>query len=564
MLKFSELPYVQPSKDEAKRIILESKNMLKRAATPSEACDAYLKLGEAVIEPYTAQTLAQIRSTLDVKDEYYATMLRSGGMTLARVLKGMAGATNKFIASPYRKDLEERFGPQTFRYRTAMQKANSLKVVRDMMKESALVAKYSKLTASCSMELDGEKCGYYDLLRIMQSADRNKRRDAYRAIAGFVEGAAPELDAIYDEMLKVRIKKAKKLGYEKYIDYAYASKMRFDYTPEDTARFRDQVFRHITPIYGEIAQAQRERLGVETLTLYDAPTFYIEGNPGLTGDTKHIIAAAGKMFEEMSGETGEFFRYMTEYEMMDLEARPGKRLGGFALFLPKYKAPFICTNFNGTNEDVFAFTHEGGHAFQSYYSSRRQELSDYIASTSEINELHAMAMELLTYPWMELFFGDNADKYRAMHLARRLYSILYHVCVDEFQEEVYKDPGMSADRRRETWKRIEKKYVPSQDYDGNAYLESGGAWMMLTHPHIFLSPFYIIEYSLAQICAYQYYLSSLTDREAAWADYLRLCAAGGSKGYFDLLREGNLKNPFAGGVVREVTGKLRELIKEVL
>ena len=558
MQKFSELPYERPSPGEAAKITRESVKMLKNAETPAAAQEAYRKLSDAISGPYTAQTIAHIRRTLNIKDEFYTAELKSCGMTLARVMKRVAGATNKFIASPYRKDLEQRFGPQTFRYRTAMLKANSLKVIRETMKESSLVAKYSALAASCSAEFRGEKCGYYDLIKHMLSADRDERRNAYHILAGFYEGKAAELDALYDEMLAVRIKKAKKLGYDNYIDYAYASKMRFDYTPADVAGFRGQVLKHIVPIYNEFTDAQRALLGTETFTYYDAPVYYPEGNPAPIGDTAQIIAAAGRMFGEMSPETGEFFRFMTEYELMDLDARPDKQLGGYALFLPEYKAPFVFANFNGSGDDILAITHEGGHAFQTYYSSRRQELTDYIASTSEINELHAMAMELLTYPWMELFFGDGADKYRDMHIAQRLYSILYHVCVDEFQEAVYSDPGMSPAARRETWKKIEGKYAPWQNYDGNAHLGSGGAWMM--HQHIFASPFYIIEYSLAQICAYQYYFSSLENRDAAWEDYLRLCAAGGSKGYFELLREGNLQNPFDEGVVEEVAGKVKTMI----
>jgi len=249
---------------------------------------------------------------------------------------------------------------------------------------------------------------------------------------------------------------------------------------------------------------------------------------------------------------------MSEYELYDLKARQDKQLGGYCLFLLSYKAPFIFSNFNDTGEDVFTITHEGGHAFQAFHSSQQCELPEYLVSTSEVNEIHAMAMELLAYPWMEQYFGEDAEKYKTMHLARRLYSMLYHMCVDEFQEEVYKDPGMTAGQRRQVWKSIEKKYVPWCDYDGNEFLENGGSWMI--HQHIFQAPFYIIEYALAQICAYQYYFRSLENRDAAWADYLRLCTAGGSKGYFELLKEGNLKNPFDDGVVEEISKQVRGMV----
>jgi len=558
MQKFNDLPYSRPSKGESKKLIQTSKKMLKNAKTPEETHAAYLKLSEAIVEPYTAQTLAHIRSTLNTKDAFYAKESRSANLNLAMVMKQVAGVMKLVFTSPLRKDIEEKFGAQTLRYREAMLKNSGMSTLLLSMKEGSLVAKQRKLAASCSVEFAGNTCSYYDLLKLMQSEDREVRRGAFDALESFCEKAAPEMDKIYDELLKVRIKKAKKLGYQSYIDYAYASKMRFDYSPEDTAKFREQIHKHIVPIYKEIAEAQRKRLDVEKLMFYDEPVYYKDGNPKLTGGTEQVIAAMGKAFDEMSPETGEFFRFLKEYELFDLEARPDKQLGGYALLLLKHKAPFIMSNFNGTSDDVLVMTHEGGHAFQVYYSSRRQELLEYIVSTSEINEIHAMSMELLAYPWMEEFFGSDADKYRAMHLARRLYSILYHMCVDEFQEEIYKDPGMTAEQRRLLWKKVEKKYVPWCDYGGSGHFESGASWML--HQHIFLSPFYIIEYSLAQICAYQYYLRSLEDRDSAWADYLRLCAAGGSKGYFELLQEGNLKNPFDDGVVEEVANAVKALI----
>ena len=50
------------------------------------------------------------------------------------------------------------------------------------------------------------------------------------------------------------------------------------------------------------------------------------------------------------------------------------------------------------------------------------------------------------------------------------------------------------------------------------------------------------------------------DRQAAWADYLRLCRAGGTKGYFELLEIGNLENPFRDGTVeRSVSHVIEEI-----
>ena len=264
------------------------------------------------------------------------------------------------------------------------------------------------------------------------------------------------------------------------------------------------------------------------------------------------------MYRELSPETGEFFAFMMKYDLFDLETKPGKRPGGYCTSLPSFKAPFIFSNFNGTAADMGVLRHEAGHAFEGYTAGRLMPLPELAHSTSEINEIHSMAMEHFTYPWMHLFFGEKTDMYFYDHLWGAVNVIPYMCCVDELQHRVYDNPSMTAMERRAVWRELEREYMPWRDYDGNEFLEGGGFWMQ--KQHIFLYPFYYIEYALAQICAFQFYLRMLDDQPAAWADYLRLCRAGGSRGYFELLKIGNLENPFAEGTVEKaVSAVAREL-----
>ena len=182
------------------------------------------------------------------------------------------------------------------------------------------------------------------------------------------------------------------------------------------------------------------------------------------------------------------------------------------------------------------------------------------AATMEIAEIHSMSMEHFAYPWMKDFFGEKADDYCYAHLAEALVKIPYMVAVDEFQHRVFEKPAMTAKERRAVWHELEKTYLPWRDYDGHPFLEEGGFWMQ--KQHIFLFPFYYIDYALAQICAIQFYGRAKKDRKKAWADYYRLCQAGGSKGYFDLLKLAELDNPFHEGTVKKtVDGLLEDLFK---
>ena len=558
MQKFKDIEYKRPSVAGMIKTYRTSLKMFKSAKEASDAKAAFIKFHELIDNFETPYVIASIRNTMNVKDKFYEKEMKFYSAAMALVGAVAMGAVKKFLSSPFRADIDGEFGPQSLRYLEAQVKSNGLKTALEMIKEDNLTSKYKKAAASCSVEFKGETCNFYGLSKHMQSVDRDLRREAYGEWAKLHEKVSTEYDEIFDKLLAVRVKKASKLGFASYIDYAFVNRARFDYTVADTARFREQVLLHIVPVCERIFDAQRERLGLEKLRFYDEPMFYPEGNPKPSGNKDDIIAAAGKMYAELSPETDEFFKFMTEYELFDLETRQDKHLGGYCTHMLKYKAPFIFSNFNGTSADVDVMTHEAGHAFQCYLSSRRQILAEYVGSTAEINEIHSMAMEHFTYPWMELFFGEDAERYRRMHLAKSLCAIPYLVSIDEFQEEVYRNPRMSAMDRRKVWKKIEEKYLPWRDYDGNAFFESGAIWMR--QQHVFIYPLYYIEYALSQICAYQYYIRMLEDGGAAWADYFRLCAAGDSKGYFELLKEGNLKNPFDEGVVKEVTEAITALL----
>ena len=171
-----------------------------------------------------------------------------------------------------------------------------------------------------------------------------------------------------------------------------------------------------------------------------------------------------------------------------------------------------------------------------------------------------MSMEHFAYPWMESFFGEKYEKYLTAHLIGAIGVIPYMACVDEFQHRMYEQPDLDAHQRRQVWREIEKTYMPWRDYDGEPFLEEGGFWMQ--KQHIFLYPFYYIEYALAQMCAFQYYGRMKTDRAQAWQDYLRLCRAGGTRGYFELLEIGSLLNPFRDGTVAASLGHVVEEIRE--
>ena len=560
MVKFSEKEYKRPDVEGLKKVLKDATARVINAKNYREVRKAYFDVQEKRTETGTMVSIAYVRNTINTADEFYSDEVRWARQEMAKMIPLDNAWDKALTASAFRKDFEDEFGPQLFKLIDASLLTQDERIIPETIEVGDICQDYRKATAVASTEFRGEKCNFYGLLKHMQSTDRQERKEAFEAWAGLYEKISPELDAQYTKLTQLRSTMAQKMGFPSYTEMAYLSRRRFDYTQEDAARFREQIRQIVTPAVAEIYEKQKAKLGIDKLRYYDESLHFPEGNAAPIGTTEELVDKAQKMYRGMSPETGEFFDFMKEYQLFDLETRPAKQMGGYMTRFPAYKAPFIFSNFNGTDADVDVLTHEAGHAFQGYVSMRCIPVSALCGSTSEINEIHSMTMEHFAYPWMEYFFEDKVEKYLTAHLIGALASIPYLVSVDEFQHRVYAKPDMSAKERRSVWREIELKYMPWRDYDGNAFLEEGGFWMQKLH--IFLYPFYYIEYALSQICAFQYYGRMKEDRGAAWADYLRLCKAGGTKGYFELLKIGNLLNPFEDGTVEKATAHVIKEIRE--
>nr|WP_144363546.1 M3 family oligoendopeptidase [Lacrimispora amygdalina] len=548
MKKFAELQYVRPDMEKIFARVSGDIAVLKGAKNYEEFRNAYMDYVEADTELETSKTVAHIRNTINLLDEFYeAEMVYfNSQMPKYEILKKEMGEV--IVASPFKAEMEKEFGAILIQNMEAQKQLSDESIVDDQVKEAELVSRFMKTQAAATVEFKGEQIGNYGLLKIMQSTDRAERKEAFEAWAKLYEGIAPTLEEVYDGLVKVRAGMAKKLGFKSFIPMGYLRRRRFDYTEKELEVFRKQVREVVVPAAAKLYERQKEALGIDTLYYYDESIASPSGNPVPIGDKEYLVGEAQKMYRELSRESGEFFDFMMEYELFDLDSKHGKRAGGYCTTLPQYHAPFIFSNFNGTDADVNVLTHEAGHAFAGFTAAKYQKTPELCHSTSEINEIHSMSMELWTYPWMENFFGDKAEEYRREHLADALMKIPYMLCVDEYQHKVFKNPEMTTMERRAVWSGLEKIYMPWRNYAGNEFLESGAFW--IKQQHIFLYPFYYVDYAMAQMGAFEFYTKMKEDRKAAWADYYKLCAAGGSMGYFDLLKYSGLHKVLEDGSVK--------------
>ena len=556
MVKFVDIPYVRPDMDKVLDSVKAAIQSLKTAKTYEEFRSAYMDYSQIGTELTTLQQLVYMRHTVDMLDEFYTAENAFFNKQMPRYSIATKELRTVILNSPFKKDFEEEFGSFLVQEMEANLLLSSEAVVDDLAKEATLASLYSKTVASSSIEFNGEKCSTPMLLKYMKSPDRAIRKGAFEAWAALYESIAPKIDEIYSEVVKTRDCMAKKLGFDGYTPMGYLKRRKYDYTPEQLEVFRKQVREVIVPACAKLAERQREKLGVDKLCFHDESVFSPNGNPTPIGDRDYMVAKAQEMYHELSPETGEFFDFMVDYDLFDLVTKPGKRTGGYCRFLPGYHAPFIFANFNGTDADVSALTHEAGHAFAYYTTSKVQKTLQRCSPVNDIAEIHSMSMEFWTFPWLESFFGDRADEYRENNIVNALMKIPYRVSIDEFQHRVYQNPDMTPEERKAVWREIERTYMPWRAYDGNEFMEQGGYWMQ--NQHIFLYPFYFIDYAIAQLGAFEFYTQMRIDRKAAWENYYKLCQVGGSAGYLELIERHNLHNALQEGSVKEILAPIFE------
>lgn len=556
-MKFRDMPYERVDYERAKREICALTGRVREAKTPEEAWAVhqdYYRVYKGIAD---AMTIANIRHDGDVTDEFYSGEQDYYDEIGPKLSNLFTGYQRTLFESPHRPFLEEKIGKVAFVSMENAMKSVDEKIIGLMQKENALTTEYNKLIASAKISFDGRMLNLSLMRPYLTAPDRKMRRAAWKAYSDYFLTVADRLDAIYDSLVKNRTAQARALGYENYVRLGYYRMNRNSYDKKDVENFRRQVKEVFVPFAEEVHEKRRKRLGLEKLSYIDNEVYFPEGNPDPVGTPEGILKTGQRMYSELSGETKEFFDFMMENELFDVFGRKTKKQGGYMTYLYNYGSPFIFANFNGTSGDVDVITHECGHAFQGYLSGKDPVL-EHSDITMETAEIHSMSMEFFTNPWMKEFFGERAQDFLTLQLEDAVRFVPYGTMVDEFQHIVYENPDMTPEERRQAWSRLEKEYMPHLDYEGDPFFSKGGFWQK--QQHIYNSPFYYIDYVLAQTCAFQYKIWMDRDYRAAWDSYLKLCRLSASGFYPDMLRKAGLKVPFEEGYFEEIIGRLREKV----
>ncbi len=542
-MKFSEMPYKRPDPEELKAELQGWTQRLKAAKSYEEARTVFLEKQEKEKHPETMATLAYIRQSIDTRDAFYNEEKDFWDDFGPEIEEYEQEWKEAMLISPFRKDFEAEYSDLLFLNIEIARKTFSPSIIEDMQRENELVDAYDNLIASAQIPFEG---GVYTLSQLepfQDDPDDGRRLAAWKAKGQWYKDNQPQLDRIYDDLVRVRDAMGRKLGYDGYTQLGYYNMERNCWTKEDIEKFREAVQKYVVPLADSIMRAQAQRNGMPyPLSFADSSLMFRSGNPRPVGTPDDILAQGRKFYDELSPETSEFFRTMLEEELMDVLSTEGKMGGGYCNTLEYYERPFIFANFNGTQGDVEVVTHEAGHAF-AYWMNRKRIPTQYADPTAEACEVHSMSMEFFGWKNTEGFFGSDARKFKYSHLAGALLFLPYGTMVDHFQHIVYAHPELTPEQRHAEWKKLLGVYQPWLKLDGEIpFFSDGEGWQRQIH--IYECPFYYIDYCLAQTVALQFWAMIQQDPDDAWQHYMAYTRQGGSRTFVDLLKHAGLRTPF--------------------
>lgn len=413
--------------------------------------------------------------------------------------------------------------------------------------EARLGQQYQKLSGSLTVNFRGEEKTLVQMGRYLEEPDRPLREEAWTLVSQRRLQEKEKFEDIFDQMLVLREKIAKNAGFSNYRDYAFKARARFDYTPDDCMKFHDAIEKHVVPLLNRLTEERKRKLGLDKLRPWDLAVDPSNQPPLRPFEKVEVmVERTQNIFDKLDSGLASGFKKMNDLKLLDLANRKGKAPGGYQSTLSEARLPFIFMNAVGVQRDVETILHEAGHAFHAL-ATRTEDFFAYRSAPIEFCEVASMSMELLGNEFIETFYNtDDAKRARREHLEGIIEVFPWIATVDAFQHWIYTHPAHTRDERRAAWLALMDRFGAKVDWSG---YEDARGHMWHRQLHIFLYPFYYVEYGIAQLGALQVWANSKRDRAKALRDYQNALALGGSKPLPDLFTAAGCRFDFSAKTV---------------
>ena len=444
---------------------------------------------------------------------------------------------------------------KTIEYKLKLQSENILEL---QTQENKLKSKYLDIINQ-KFIYNEEEYSISSISKFLSSSNRETRKDAHDTLNNFYLSNQEKLDNIYFDLIQVRNKIAKKLNLDNYTNYSLYSLRRFGYNYNDIHKFRNNIIKYIIPLCDKLNKLKIKNLEVEKLEYFDSVFF--KESPIPKSEGKELLINIESSLKKIDTDLAKFYKEMLNNGYIDLETRDNKINFAITNYLTKTCYPTITGNFKNTSLDIKIASHELGHAYQKYNASKMDK--KYIISallkypTFEIAEMFSYAMELIIMPYVDNLVSEkDYKKYCFLQIYNMVTSLPYICLIDEFQEQIYSNHNLTKKDIRKTWKDLTKKYHLEEFNQGHPNLDAGGYFYRQSH--LFINPFYYIDYALSYFGAFAIWSSSKNN-----INYFKeLSSIASYYSLQELITKYNLPSPFEEESIKNIVNKLEQELEK--
>lgn len=513
----------------------------------------YSELGATIYEEAAAR---RIRMTCQTDNEEYKKAFLHFVENIQPKLKPRVHQLNiKYVQTPARKELaRERY----FVYdRDVVSEVEIFREQNVSLETEAikLGQKYQAISGAQTVNFEGREQTLQQMAKYLEETDRNLRQSAWEKTEERRLQDRDQFNPLYDELIALRQTIAKNAGFVNYRDYAFKARGRFDYTPADCFKYHQAVEHYIVPLMRELQKERQKKMGLRELRPWDL-SVDPQGRPPLRPfqNAQELINGCQEIFTKLDQQLATQFRQMAELDLFDLESRKNKAPGGYQATLTERRLPFIFMNAVGRDSDLRTMLHEAGHAFHTM-ATRNELLLDYRHAPTEFSEVASMSMELLSKPyWTAFYNAADAQRSSAEHLRGIVQLLPWIATIDAFQHWLYTHPDHTVAEREAHWLELRQRFGGLESWAG--YEEAQRSFWQ-RQLHLYLYPFYYIEYGIAQLGALQLWARAKQDPIGALTAYKRALALGGSRPLPELFAAADLTFDFGEQTIQRAAELLR-------
>lgn len=558
MIPFNDIKYSRVDYNLTKKELNKLINKLKEASTLDEA----VSLIKQIIK--TQNHIEEMRDYAEIKNMRNSSLYEDEIKYWNQYKPKFNSLFSEFydicLNNKYKDDLKEYLPPNFFYTIEYKNRLLSSDIIELEQEENELKSKYRSILQEKTI-YNNEYVNLRAISTDFLSSDRKIRKKAHDAYNDFFLNRFDDLSSIFYDLVIIRNKIAKKLGFDNYSTYSLYDLRRFNYNYEDIKKFRNNVTKYIKPLTKKVSEFKKSELGIEKLKYYDTIIFKEMPKPLYKG--KELLDNIYNSLKKLDTSASSFYKDLLDNGYIDLEYRENKVNFSITNYLCELGIPTITGNFTNRYTDIFSTTHEFGHAYQKYNASIKD--NKYIVSsllkypTFEIAEMFSQSMELLTLDYVDNLFNENDyKKYCLIGIINIINAMPYICLVDEFQETVYKEESLTKDKIHNIWLELSKKYGLEINNSGHENLEKGGYFYRQSH--IFLNPFYYIDYALSFFGAI-----SLWSKCKNNLDLIKEMGSVASYYPFkELIKMYNISDPFNEETVKEIIAFLDEKLMKYI